>query len=96
MFPVEAQTTALAPSSTAMEMAIVIPLSLNDPVGFAPSTLSQTCAPIRSDRRGAGTRGVPPSSKVTTGASGPMGRKERYSSTTPLHPAPTTTPAPRR
>jgi len=39
---------------------MVMPRSLNEPVGFAPSTLSQTLAPTRSERRGAGTSGVPP------------------------------------
>ena len=37
VFPVEAQITARAPSSRALDMAIVIPLSLKEPVGFAPS-----------------------------------------------------------
>ena len=32
-----------------------------------PSTLSYTSAPTRSESRGAGSRGVPPSSRVTTG-----------------------------
>ena len=41
--------------------AIVIPRSLNDPVGFAPSTLRNTSQPARSDRCGAGSSGVPPS-----------------------------------
>ena len=56
VLPVDAHTTALAPSSAALEMATVMPRSLNDPVGLAPSTFSHTWAPIRSDRRGAGTR----------------------------------------
>ena len=38
MLPVEAQMIALAPSSTALETAIVMPRSLKDPVGLAPST----------------------------------------------------------
>ncbi len=33
VLPVEAQTTALAPASTAAVMAIVMPRSLNEPVG---------------------------------------------------------------
>ena len=37
VFPVEAQTIALAPSSTAFATAITIPRSLNEPVGFKPS-----------------------------------------------------------
>ena len=39
VFPVDAHTTTLAPTSTAFVIAIVIPRSLNEPVGFAPSTL---------------------------------------------------------
>ena len=61
MLPVEAQRTACAPSSTALETATVMPRSLNEPVGLAPSTLSQTSQPVRADRYGAGTSGVPPS-----------------------------------
>ncbi len=83
MLPVEAQTTALTPSSAALEMAIVIPRSLNEPVGFAPSSLSSTLAPTRSDSRGAVSKGVPPSSSVTTGVVAETGRKLRYSSITP-------------
>src|SRR5205814_7495322 len=49
VLPVDAHTTALAPSSTALEIAIVIPRSLKDPVGFRPSNLRNTRAPIRSD-----------------------------------------------
>ena len=39
MLPVEAQMTACAPASLALEIAIVMPRSLKDPVGLAPSTL---------------------------------------------------------
>ena len=92
MLPVDAHTTALAPSSTAMEMAIVMPRSLKLPVGLAPSTFSQTSAPTRSERRGAGTSGVPPSSRVTTGVRSVIGRKARYSSMTPRQPAVTARP----
>ncbi len=68
VLPVDAQITTLAPCSTAFDTAIVIPRSLNDPVGFAPSTFSSTRAtPARSARRGASTSGVLPSSSVTTG-----------------------------
>ena len=42
MLPVEAQTTALAPDATAAVMAMVMPRSLKDPVGFMPSTLRYT------------------------------------------------------
>src|SRR5579875_285427 len=85
VFPVDAQTTALAPSARALEIAIVIPRSLNDPVGLAPSSFSQTWAPTRSDNLGAGISGVPPSKRVTTGSPVWIGRKGRYSSTTPRH-----------
>src|ERR1700733_9576776 len=68
-------------------MAMVIPRSLNAPVGLAPSTFNHTCAPTRADRLGAGRRGVPPSSSVTTAASGPSGRNSRYSSTIPRQPS---------
>jgi hypothetical protein len=39
VLPVDAQITALAPASAAFEIAMVMPRSLNDPVGLAPSTL---------------------------------------------------------
>ena len=96
MLPVDAHTTALAPSSTAIEMAMVIPRSLKLPVGFTPSTLSQTSAPTRSERRGAGTSGVPPSSSVTTGVVSVRGKKRRYSSMTPRQPVVTTCRRPAR
>ena len=37
VFPVEAHMTASEPSSSAFDTAIVMPRSLNDPVGFMPS-----------------------------------------------------------
>ena len=40
VFPVEAQMIARAPSSTAFATATTIPRSLNEPVGFWPSTLA--------------------------------------------------------
>src|SRR5437764_3110163 len=80
VLPVEAQTTALAPSSTALEMAMVMPRSLKEPVGLAPSYFSQTVAFRRSESRGAGSRGVPPSRRVTTGVASETSRKDRYSS----------------
>src|SRR5437660_1002352 len=52
---------ALAPSRTADDTAQVMPRSLNDPVGLAPSTLSHTSVWARSDRRGASISGVEPS-----------------------------------
>src|SRR5689334_23302266 len=68
-------------------MASVMPRSLNEAVGFMPSNLRNTRAPTRSDRRGAGSSGVPPSNSVTTGVSGPTGRNSRCSSMTPRHAA---------
>ena len=85
VLPVDAHTTALAPSSAALVMATVIPRSLNEPVGLAPSTFNSTLAPTRADSRGAGRRGVPPSSSVTTGVASDTGRNSRYSSMTPRH-----------
>src|SRR5438270_942897 len=92
VLPVDAHTTALAPSSAAFEMATVIPRSLNEPVGLRPSYFKYTLAPTRADNRGAGNRGVPPSWRVTTGVSGPTGRCDRYSSMTPRHPTMPTDP----
>ena len=46
VLPVDAHTTAFDRSSSAFEMASVIPRSLNDAVGFAPSYLSQTSRPV--------------------------------------------------
>lgn len=43
-------------------------------------------APTRSDNRGAGTSGVAPSSRVTTGVAWVTGRKFRYSSISPRQP----------
>jgi len=77
VLPVEAQITASAPSATARETATVIPRSLNEPVGFAPSILSRTRAPTRSEITGASIRGVEPSSSVTTGSSAPIGNRSR-------------------
>src|SRR4051794_1897415 len=83
VLPVDAQTTASAPSRTAAETAHVMPRSLNDPVGFAPSNLSQTSAPTRSESRGAGTSGVEPSPRETTGSPSANGSRSRKRSMTP-------------
>ena len=45
-----AQMTAWLPASTALLMAIVMPRSLNEPVGLAPSTFRWTSQPVRSER----------------------------------------------
>src|SRR5215210_9241049 len=73
-------------------MATAIPRSLTEPEGLAPSYLSHTSAPTRSDRRGAGRSGVAPSWRVTTGVPPSTGRKARYSSTTPRQAAATAPP----
>src|SRR5579875_3489905 len=86
VLPVEPHTTALAPSSRALDMATVMPRSLHYPVGFAPSTFSHTWAPVLSESLGARTSGVPPSFRVTTGVLSPTGRCCRYSSMTPRQP----------
>jgi hypothetical protein len=85
VLPVEAQTIAFAPSSAAFEIATVIPRSLNDPVGFAPSYFSHTSHAVSDDRASERTSGVPPSPSETTGVPGDTGRRSRYSSITPRH-----------
>jgi hypothetical protein len=66
--------TACARSRTAAETATVMPRSLKEPVGFAPSSLSHTSHPVRSDRAGASTSGVSPSPSVTSGSTGRRSR----------------------
>src|SRR5437660_9833825 len=83
VLPVDAHTTALAPSSTALEIATVMPRSLKDPVGFAPSNFRNTLAPTRSLNFGAGSTGVLPSNNVTTGVATLTGRDWRYASMSP-------------
>ena len=83
VLPVDAQATTLAPSSAAFEIETVMPRSLNDPVGFAPSTLRNTSAPICSDKRTASMSGVLPSHSDTTGVRSVTGRRARYASMTP-------------
>ena len=85
MLPVEAQMTAFAPCSTAFEMAIVMPRSLKDPVGFMPSNLTQTCAPVRAESASAAMSGVPPSPSVTIGVASLMSSRSEYSRRTPRH-----------
>ena len=74
VLPVEAQITERVPRPAAMLMATVMPRSLNEPVGFIPSTLRYTSQPVRSDSTGAGSSGVPPSCSVTTGVPAVTGR----------------------
>src|SRR5206468_12939393 len=85
VLPVDAHTTAFDRSSIALDMATVIPRSLNDAVGFAPSYLSQTSRPVPSASGPDWTSGVPPSHNVTTGVASVTGRRWRYSSITPRH-----------
>ncbi|CAB4575732.1 unannotated protein [freshwater metagenome] len=77
--------TAFAPCSTAFEMAMVMPRSLNEPVGFIPSYLTQTFAPVRADSAAAGMSGVPPSPNVMIGVLSEMFRRSAYSGRTPRH-----------
>ena len=49
VLPVDAHTTAFDRSSRAFEMARVIPRSLNDAVGFAPSYLRWTSHPVSAE-----------------------------------------------
>ena len=77
MLPVEAQTAAVAPSSSALETATVIPRSLNDPVGLRPSYLSSTRQPVISEIRGAASSGVEPSPSSTTGVASVTGSRSR-------------------
>src|SRR5687767_12220419 len=78
--------TACDPSSLALLIAIVMPRSLNDPVGLAPSTFRCTSHPVISDSARAGTSGVAPSRSVTTGVAEETGSRSRYSSISPRHP----------
>ena len=83
--------TACAPSRTAAETAQVIPRSLNEPVGLAPSIFSQTCgADALGERRGAGTSGVEPSCEADDG----IARRERQAVAVALDQARASRPAP--
>ncbi len=61
VLPVDAQITAFAPCAFAFVIAIVIPRSLNDPVGLRPSYLTHTSAPVIALSFSARMSGVPPS-----------------------------------
>src|SRR3954454_14313151 len=69
VLPVEAHTSRVTPCSSARETASAMPRSLNEPVGFAPSHLSHSSTPNRSESRGAARSGVLPSPSVITGPS---------------------------
>src|SRR3954447_21134106 len=83
VLPVDAHRTASAPSRTAALTAHVMPRSLNDPVGFRPSSFSHTSAPTRSLKAGARTNGVAPSPSVTMGSPGANGSRSRQRSIRP-------------
>src|SRR5215216_4873645 len=83
VLPVDAQITAWAPSRTAADTAHVIPRSLNEPVGLAPSSFSQTSQPARSETRSANTSGVEPSWSETTGSPSANGSRSRQRSISP-------------
>jgi hypothetical protein len=85
VLPVDAQITASAPFLAAIEIAVVMPRSLNEPVGLRPSYLTKTSAPTRSLSFSAGMSGVPPSWRVTTGAPSSIGSRAAYSRITPRH-----------
>src|SRR5258708_25287932 len=85
VLPVDAQITAVAPRLAAMLTATVMPRSLNDPVGFAPSTFRYTSQPVRADSTGAGSSGVAPSASVITSAPSGTGSRCRYWAITPCH-----------
>jgi hypothetical protein len=85
VFPVEAQITALAPARAATEIAIVIPRSLNDPVGLPPFALQPDVAagplgqvPGRHERCAALAEGE----HLEVGGDR---SRSRYSSITPRH-----------
>src|SRR5580704_13538964 len=66
VFPVLAQATVCAPSRTACVTAVVIPVSLNEPVGLQPWCLSRKANnPQYCADRGASYTGVLPSASVT-------------------------------
>jgi hypothetical protein len=84
VLPVEAQITASAPSRTAALTAHVMPRSLNEPVGFSPSSFSQTSRPASSEMWSARTSGVDPSPIDTTGSPASKGSRSRKRSIRPL------------
>ncbi len=66
-FPAVGIVTASTPSSFALDTAAEMPLALKLPVGLRPSSLTYSAEkPSISPRRDAGSRGVPPSPRVTT------------------------------
>ena len=81
VLPVEAQSTARDPVSSAFATATTIPRSLNDPVGFAPSHFSQTSSmPVSRSSHSERTSGVAPSPSVMRGVRSVIGRNDAYRS----------------
>src|SRR5206468_10873665 len=75
VFPVDAQITIRAPASSALATATTMPRSLNEPVGFWPSTFSQISGtPVSRSSERARTSGVPPSPSVRRGVRSLTGR----------------------
>src|SRR5215472_12772659 len=85
VLPVEAQATAAAPYSRAAVTPVVIPLSLNDPVGFMPWCLKRSPArPQYSDESWASQIGVLPSKRVTTRETSVVNGNSSWNRQTPL------------
>ena len=84
VFPVDAQMIARLPAWIAAATATTIPRSLNEPVGFRPSSLKCNDArprdgPMVSDS----TQGVPPSPRLMRGAPGASARRSAQRAMTP-------------
>src|SRR5947209_6636095 len=78
VFPVDAHATHSNPRDTATDSAAVIPVSLNDPVGFIPWCLaSSQFSPSAFALFGSSYSGVLPSYSVTTLSSGTIGSRSR-------------------
>ncbi len=77
--------TACAPCAAATVIAVVMPRSLNEPVGLRPSTFRYTSQPVRADSTGAGSSGVPPSWSVTGVMPAVIGSRSAYSVMMPRH-----------
>src|SRR3990172_8439181 len=76
VLPVEAQMMALAFSSLAFDTAMVMPLSLKEPVGFNPSYFKRSLmSPKMSFRLSHSISGVFPSRRVVMASSDISGRK---------------------
>src|SRR5579872_1180255 len=77
--PADGSAAARAPSSFALLTAAESPLALNDPVGFIPSSLTNTWrSPSFAATRGSGRSGVIPSPRVTMLPGSSTGINSRY------------------